>query len=366
MRGEAVKPGTTGATGTTGTTGDRNPRLVIFLLIFACLAAAPVRAQVNMPDPRQISGVPLPASDLPSGTVSVRLIRGSFANNLSNVEVTFVVDGRPRTLKTDDAGRTQVTGLPRGATVMATAVVDGEKLETQSVTVGDGGVRFVLAAADPETAAREAENKRLAAGPAAKGAVVLGEESRFIAEFNLDRLSLYYIVQVVNTARTPVDIGGPLVFELPQGARGVSMMDDATKQATANGPRVTVLGPFAPGVTNVNFSFELPYSGPTAHMEQRMPAALQSLQVFALKTGELDISSPQLTQKTSTVQQGQPLIVAMGPAIAAGQSFAIDITGLPHHARWPRFTALTLASAIICVGIWAAVFPPASKRARRG
>jgi hypothetical protein len=309
--------------------------------------------------------VPLPASDLPAGTVSVRVIRGSFANNLSGVDVTFTVNGRPQTAKTDAEGRAQVSGLPRGASVQAAAVVAGERLETQAVSLGETGVRFVLAAADPDTAARQAEDQKLAAGPAVRGLVVLGEESRFVTEFSLDRLNLYYLMSIVNTARTPVDPGGPIVFDLPEGARGVLLMEDSSKQASANGPRVTVVGPFAPGVTHVNFEFELPYSGPTAHMEQRMPAALESLQVFALKTDGLDIESPQLTQKQSSVQQGQPLIIAMGPSIPAGQSFVMDITGLPHHDRWPRVVALALASVIVSAGLWAAVFPPERRNGRR-
>ena len=34
-----------------------------------------VRAQFQMPDPKQMAGIPRPVSDLPNGTVSVRLAR---------------------------------------------------------------------------------------------------------------------------------------------------------------------------------------------------------------------------------------------------------------------------------------------------
>jgi hypothetical protein len=325
----------------------------------------PLSGQVAMPDPRQISGVPLPDTSVPAGTVSVRVIRGSFANNLSNVEVTFTVDGKPRTIKTDEAGRAQLSGLPRGAAVTAVANVEGERLQTQPITVGDSGVRFVLAAADPETAARAAEDTALASGPATKGTVVLGEDTQFVAEFNNDGLFFQYTIGIVNTARTPVDLGGPLVFDLPKGARGVTMAEASTKQATANGPRVVVLGPFAPGTTPVDFRFELPYSGPAAHVEQRLPAALQSFVFAAFRTGEMDVTSAQLSRKQVVEHEGRPVVIGMGPAIAAGQSFVLDITGLPHHARWPRLLALGLASLIACAGIWAAVAVPGSTRARR-
>jgi hypothetical protein len=337
--------------------------LVIGVLAWAGVA---VRAQVAMPDPSQISGVPLPDASVPSGTVSVRVIRGSFANNLSGVDVTFTIDGKTKTVKTDQAGRAQVVGLPKGARVTAATVVSGERLESQEITIADSGIRFVLAASDPEAAARAAEDKSLAAGPAVKGGVVLAGDSRVIAEFSLDRLNIYYLMAISNTARTPVDIGGPLVFDLPRSARGAALMDDSTKQATVNGSHVTVVGPFAPGTTHVNIEFELPYDGPTAHIEQRWPAPIEASQVFALKTGALDIQSPQLTQKQSAVEQGQPIIVAMGPGLAAGQPFTLDIINLPYHARWPRFLALGLAAVIALAGIRAAVTPGAPRAAARG
>src|SRR5262245_8051134 len=99
-----------------------------------------------MPDLRLVSGVPLPATDLPAGTVSVRVVRGSFANNLPNISVDFIVDGTKKTLKTDDSGRAEVKGLAPGARVKAVAVVNGERLETQEITIGQSGIRFVLSA----------------------------------------------------------------------------------------------------------------------------------------------------------------------------------------------------------------------------
>src|SRR5687767_4659605 len=104
------------------------------LLVLACLAT-PASAQVEMPDLGQVSGVPLPASDMPPGTVSVRVVRGSFANNLAGVAVEFAVDGKTRSIKTDASGRAEITGLPVGARVKAVAVVNGERLETQEITI---------------------------------------------------------------------------------------------------------------------------------------------------------------------------------------------------------------------------------------
>src|SRR5262245_29822140 len=87
-------------------------------MLFA-LAAVLLTAQVQMPNPKEISGQPLPSNDLPAGTISVRVIRGSFANNLPNQKVDVAVDGKVRTLTTDAEGRVQVSGLAPGTRVKA-------------------------------------------------------------------------------------------------------------------------------------------------------------------------------------------------------------------------------------------------------
>ena len=43
------------------------------------------------------------------GTVSVRVVRGSFASNLTNQPVEITVDGKTQTKKTDENGRVQLT-----------------------------------------------------------------------------------------------------------------------------------------------------------------------------------------------------------------------------------------------------------------
>src|SRR3981081_2885100 len=105
-------------------------------------------AQFQMPDPKQMAGIPRPVDDLPSGSVSVRLIRGQLSNNIADhpVELHFG-NGRVLTAKTDDAGRAQFDKLPGGSPVKAIAVVDGERVEAEEFPgPGPGGVQSRAAA----------------------------------------------------------------------------------------------------------------------------------------------------------------------------------------------------------------------------
>ena len=341
-------------------TDSRPPRSLLITLAVAmavALSAGRALAQVGMPNPKEMSGSVLPVNDLPVGTVAVRLIRGNFDKNLVGHPVDFLVDGNKRTIKTDDSGRAQLTGLARGTRVRAIAVVDGERLESQEALVDTSGLRIMLVATDPETEARAAKDRELASAPPIKGIVVLGPESRVLAMMSEDRLNIYYILEIVNSARTPVDIGGPLVFELPREARSSVVLEGSTPKATANGPRITVTGPFPPGTTPVQAAFELPYGGPVARLRQTWPAALPQLTVLVQQIGGLSVSSPQIASTRDVSDQGQAFILGTGPGIPAGQVLSLDIAGLPYHARWPRNLALTLASVIVVAGLVAAMTP---------
>jgi hypothetical protein len=113
------------------------------LLVAIALAAsaAPASAQIAA-----AIGRPLPAQDLPAGTVSVRVIAGSPSSPVEGTDVTLVVNGTPRVARTDSAGRAIFKDLPAGATVQA-KVLDADKKETSSETFplsGDSGVRLML------------------------------------------------------------------------------------------------------------------------------------------------------------------------------------------------------------------------------
>jgi hypothetical protein len=326
-----------------------------------------VNAQ-QMPDPKQMSGMPLPVADVTVGTVTVRVIRGALTNPIKGQTVELA--GASKTATTDDVGRATFTGLTPGTRVKASVVVDGERVESQEFDVpGTGGIRVMLVATDAALEQKAAEDRKLAAGPAVSGVVVIGGESRFVIEVGDDSLNVFNLLQIVNSAKRPVETAGPLVFQLPAAAVGAGMMEGSTPSAVVAGSKVNVNGPFAPGTTTVQFAYSIPLgTDDTITLEQKMPAQLTQVSVVAQKIGASDLSSPQLATKREMPAEGQHYILGQGGAIKAGDTLTLTLTGLPHRPAWPRNIALLLSAVIIGAGIWGTVRGTVSPRlaARRG
>jgi hypothetical protein len=309
-----------------------------------------------MPDPRQMSGIPLPVADVPAGTVFVRVIRGSLSNAISNHRVELRGPGTSLDANTNGAGRAEFPGIKPGARIRALTIVGGERLESQEFAMpATGGIRLMLVATDPEAETRAAEDRRLAEAPAQPGMVVLGEQSRFVVEFNDEGMAVFNILQILNTARTPVNPSQPLVFDLPQQAEGAALLEGSSPHASVVGRRVTVSGPFAPGMTLVQFAYSVHNSGGTLTLEQRLPVPLTELALLAQKVGELRLSSPQVAAQREMTAEGQIYILAQGPAIKTGDVLTLTFSGLPHEPTWPRSVALALAVLILAAGAWGSV-----------
>ena len=331
------------------------------MCLAAFLAVPPVAGAQVMPDPKEIAGVPLPVSDVPAGTVTVRVIKGSLANNIAGQMVELSVDGgrgAARQAKTAESGRAEFAGLPPGARVKASTVVAGERLESQEFPVpASGGIRLLLVATDPESATRESEDRRPAAGPAQPGTIVLGEQSRFVFELGDQAVNVFNILQIVNTTGAPVEPAQPLVFQAAPNGGTVSLLNGSTPRAKADGRSVHVAGPFPPGPTLVQFAYAVRYSGANLTIEQRMPAALNQVTLLAQKVGAMEVTSPQVAERREMTAQGDTYIVGQGRGVNAGDAVSFSFTGLPHAARWPRDVALGLAVLILAGGAWSSVRP---------
>ena len=147
-------------------------RTLLLLLVFA----APTVAQIAMPDPSVINGKALPAGELQTGTITVRVVRESIGNNIVGQQVDVTVNGETRKAVTDEQGRAEFKGLPAGANGHADATVDGERLQSDPFVVpSSGGLRVILVAGIKQAEERKKkEEAEAAAAPPVKGTVVLG------------------------------------------------------------------------------------------------------------------------------------------------------------------------------------------------
>jgi hypothetical protein len=334
---------------------------VVLVLGFAGSAFA----QINMPDPSIINGKAIPAGELQTGTVTVRVVREALGNNVVGQQVILTVNGETKKAVTDEQGRAEFKGLPAGTNAEAAANVKGEALKSDAFAVpSSGGLRVILVAGLGDVEARKKkEEAEAAAAPPVKGQVVLGGNSRIIFEFPDDLMRVYYMLEIVNNARARVDIGGPLVVDLPEGAAGASPLEGSSPQATVAGSRITVTGPFASGVTNVMVGFQMPFTTSSITLEQKWPVPIEQVTVGSQKIGSLAVTSSQFSSVGDVKSDnGVPFILASGPGIAAGGTLRMQVSGLPVNSSVPRYVALALAAAVGMLGVWLALHGPTEAR----
>jgi hypothetical protein len=298
-------------------------------------------------DPRQMAGIPRPVTDLPDGAVSVRLIRGDLSNNIPGHPVDLRIGTTVQTVKTDDMGRAEFRNLPAGAALKASAEVDGERLESQEFPApARGGIRLLLVATDTSRGPATSPT-----APAVTGNVVIGSGSRILLEPSEEAVQIYYVLDILNNARAPVNPATPFAFDMA-GCAVASLLPGSSPLVSVDGPRVAVAGPFPPGSTPVQVACEVPAATGSVELRQIFPAALEQFAVIVKKVGNPTLMSPQIAGQQDVQAQGETFIAATGSAVAAGQPLILSVSGFPHHSRTPRFIALGLAVAIIGAGIW--------------
>ena len=336
--------------------------VVVTLLLVVFLVSRFVLAQ---PDPRQMSGIPLPDPQLAAGTITVRVIRGQLTNNVLNHPVELRHGDNIVTVNTDGDGRAQFLTLNPGAMVVAATELDGVQIDSQPFPVpGRGGIRLMLvgASGDPVIPSAQAE----------PGRVTFGSDSRVVLELGEETLSVFYLFDVVNSRNVPVEPEMPVSLTLPSGAVSTTVMRDSSPRTRSEGTRVTLPGPFPPGGTPLRVAYVLPYSGGSVLISQELPIDLDALLLIVEEWGAMDVVSTQIERRadmTPDSDNGGTYIFAAGPPIPSGTALSFEVVGLPHHSRLPSMLALAIAFVIIGVGVWVGAVPVdklvATERRRR-
>ena len=340
-------------------------RRKVVVLIACVLFAPPAFAQIAMPDASQMSGTPLPAPELPNSVVTVRVVRERMGNNISGQTVTLSGAGIKKTGVSDEQGRVTFTDFAAGTPVTAEVTVDGETITSQTFPVPvRGGVRVALVAGIARAQAAEKAAAEAGAKEAPrKGIVEFGGDSRVILEYQSDTLSVFYILEIVNNARTPIDVGGPLLMDLPPGASGGSKLDGSSAQVAVNGEHVVITGPFAPGKTPVQIGYSLPGAGQSYVLQQKWPAAMEQVLVAVQKIGAMQVSSPQLKDTRDMNTDGQSFIMGQGGRLNAGDTLVLNLSGLPARSPRTRYAVFGVGLVILLIGLWFGIAPPAAEKA---
>jgi len=325
------------------------------------LLAVTLPATAQMPDPRAMSGMSMPSPDLPDGTVSVRVVRRQITNNLTGVEVELHGAGDVRRATTGADGRAIFSGLPPGASVHAVATVDGERLESRPIDVPvKGGMRTLLAASGP-AAGPPTGSASAPGGPVSSDVsqLALGNNSRIATEFSDDVLQVFLLLEVVNRSTAPVTPASALVFDMPTGAEGTTLLEGSTKLANAKGPRVTLAGPIPSGATPLQIAYRINTFSSAMSIEHRFPLPLESVSIAVQKVGDMQVRSVQVARTTETPLDRSTFLVGAGPRLAAGQPLTLELSALPHKSRLPVYVALAVAGVIVAGAGWLAFAPRA-------
>lgn len=336
------------------------------LALTAALVAAAAGVALAQMDPRMVAGLSVPAADLPAGALTVRVVKEQIANNLPGVRVELHGAGPVKSATTGEDGRAEFRDLPIGARLHAVAVVDGERLESREVEIPSvGGLRIILVAGIGAGSPAAGASPPATVVPPDGGALVLGNNTRIAVEFQEDVPTFFYLLEIVNRTSAPVALDSALVFDMPAGAVGTTVLEGGSPMANARGDRVTVSGPFPPGITEVPIAFRIESSGATLSIEQRFPLPLDQVAVAVQRVGDLRIESPQAPRVRDASFQNAQFLIAHGPALGADAPLELRLTGLPHHSRTPLYVALTIAAIIAGVAIWLSASPAAGDLARR-
>jgi hypothetical protein len=362
--------------------GNAARALGVTLLLVGALTAGSLLAPslspsafAQMPDLSQMSGQPLPSGDVPVGTVSVRVIRQTMSNNVPGVEVRLEAPPQALTATTDANGRAMFPNVAQGQNWKAIAIVDGERLESQPFTIpSTGGLRMLLVAG-LKTTAPDGAGTGPGAGapgsapgvgvgaPAVPGEVTIGGQSRVVVELAEQMLEIYGLFELTNLSASSVMPAKPIVFDMPAEATTVTVLEGSTPMAQAKGSRVTVNGPFKPGVTSVQIAYRYPYSGSRVRVTQMLPLALGQTTVILRKFDGLQFQLANGQGQRDVPLEGRMYVVLNGGALPVGTPLDLTLSGLPYHKPWPLYVAIGLG-VIIVIGGGVLVFRGAPAAAR--
>ena len=238
--------------------------------------------------------------------------------------------------------------------------MDGERsCPIRSRVPAAGGLRVILVAGIARAAERaQAGGSGGACGPASTRALSCSAaNTRIVGEFQDDTLRVFYHARHLNSARARVDIGGPLVLDLPESASLAALLAESSKQAKVEGTRLTVTGPFNPGTTAVQVGFQAALLGVGPDLDADVAGGRSSSGLSASRRSGVCRSRRRRFQTHRGARDGRRLGVRRGerPADAGRVDDDLHLSNLPAQSRVASRVALGIALALIALGVWLSV-----------
>jgi hypothetical protein len=350
------------------------------LLLFAGTAFAQPPAQEG--DAQAMAARPLMVGDLPAGTVTVRVGRGSLSNAAVGVDVVASVTApggkaTMRTEKTKSDGRATFADLAVGAEFQAQAVVDGQRLQTASFAIpAEGGARLMLlsqqsqdesageeapAAANPHAGAHghggtPTETANAGEGTSDPSLLRVSGSSKLLIDLREDALAVMENLVLENTSDRVfrADHGG-LAIPLPAGANGVEAIEGSARLELEQGSALLLREAIPPSSSptppvQARFGFLVATAGENAiTLRQPMPLGIEEPVVMVPESVHLTPAAPGLQAMASqTDDRGARIQVFQLASVPRNGVLSITVSGLPTRGGLGKIIATVLVAVLVC------------------
>jgi hypothetical protein len=346
------------------------------LLLLAGTAVAQPPAQEA--DAQDMAARPLMVDDLPVGTVTVRVGRGSLSNAAVGVDVAATVTlpggkASERTEKTKADGRATFSGLPAGAEFQAHTVVDDQRLQTASFAIpAEGGARLMLVSEGKQGAqASQPANPHAGAhghgGNPTESAVGAGADtsdpsvlrvsssSKMLIDVREDALAVMENLVLENTSdRIFRAEHGGIAIPLPAGASNVEALEGGSPLELEQGSTMFLRGAIPPSTSHTppvqaRFGFYVSTAGESSiTLRQPMPLGLETPVVMVPENDHLKLSAPGLQAMAPQAdERGSRIQIFLLASVPRNGVLSITVSGLPTRSRLGQTIATVLVAALL-------------------
>jgi hypothetical protein len=355
------------------------PVLVALLLLSGTAVAQPPAAEG---DAQAMAARPLMVGDLPVGTVTVRVGRGSLSNAAVGIDVVASVTApggkaTMRTEKTKSDGRATFADLPVGAQFQAQAVVDGQRLQTASFAIpAEGGARLMLLSqqdqeegegkaaptpAEPHAGAHghggtptETANDT-GEGTSDPSVVRVSSSSKLLIDLREDALAVMENLVLENTSDRifRADHGG-IAIPLPSGANDVEAIEGSARLELEQGSTLFLREAIPPASSHTppvqaRFGYFVPAAGENAiTLRQPMPLGIEEPVVMVPETVHLTLAAPGLhAMAPQTDDRGARILIFQLASVPRNGVLSITVSGLPTRGGLGKTIAAVLVAALV-------------------